>query len=140
MSIVNTRTTALTLPSQYYFISGAIHFPYNRASNRYRLIIEAMAYSFLPSSLFTTSTLYNDIDDHTAISQSLTAAVMSLSEYEEHGMIRGGKKESRAVNRGACSWFRDYLSTYPVYPSHGFREVFRIPIPLYWLLNDELVE
>ena len=42
--------------------------------------------------------------------------------------------------RGACSWFRDYLSTDPAYPSHRFREVFRIPIPLYWLLHDELVD
>ena len=99
-----------------------------------------MARSVFPSSLFSSATLYDDLEEQTAAAQSVTAAVLSLSEYSETDFIRGRTRESRTVYRRSCTWFQDYLATHPVYPSPRFREVFRIPKSLYHILHDELLE
>jgi Plant transposon protein len=48
--------------------------------------------------------------------------------------------ESRSVRRGGCSWFDDYLAQTPVYPPQKLRQVFRIPIKLYWYIPDKLMD
>jgi hypothetical protein len=54
---------------------------------------------------------------------------------------RGGRRPgSRTIQRGFCSWFDDYLSGTPIYPAHNFRQVFRIPLKLYWAIHNRLVD
>ena len=44
------------------------------------------------------------------------------------------------MHRGRCSWFDDYLADNTIYPPSHFRQVFRIPLQLYWIIQDEIIE
>eukprot|EP00171_Calliarthron_tuberculosum_P006951 IDg6951t1 len=52
---------------------------------------------------------------------------------------KGRTPGARTFRRGACSWYNDYLSSMPVYSSSKFREVFRVPLKLYWRLHSEIL-
>jgi hypothetical protein len=47
---------------------------------------------------------------------------------------------SRYIQRGICTWFEDYLADIPVYPAWKFRQVFRIPLSLYWVIHQKLTD
>jgi hypothetical protein len=53
----------------------------------------------------------------------------------------GGRaqRSRRNVDRGACSWFSDYLSPSPVYNAAHFRRRFRVPHPLYLRIESDLL-
>lgn len=51
------------------------------------------------------------------------------------GRAPGGQ----TIRRGPCRWYEDYLSEQPTYPAWKFREVFRVPLKLCWVVHDELV-
>ena len=99
-----------------------------------------MSNAINPFSLFSPSTLYEDIEEQTAISQSVAAAVMALTEYPETKVLRGKPSGSKTIHRGPCPWIKDYIIHDPIYPSSRFRQVFRIPLKLYHVLHDELLE
>ena len=42
------------------------------------------------------------------------------------------------LHRGECSWYRDYLDSYPFYPASYFRRRFRIPLSLFRKFEREL--
>jgi hypothetical protein len=52
----------------------------------------------------------------------------------------GRKLGSRSVIRGSFSWLDDYLAQSPVYPPQKFRQIFRIPVKLYWYINSKLID
>ena len=52
-----------------------------------------------------------------------------------HGRVPGSRPN---LNRGICSWYRDYLSPNPVYSPSHFRRRFRIPLSLFKRLEREL--
>ena len=90
-------------------------------------LFPAKAQSVFPSSLFSSATLYDDLEERTAAVQSVTAAILSLSEYSETNFIRGCTRASRTVYRGSCTWFQDYLATNPVYRPHDFARSLAFP-------------
>lgn len=77
----------------------------------------------------------NDIVGHLPM-----AASQVLQRKIDNNQCRGRTPGSKNFKRGVCSWFADYLSETPVYSAARFRDVFRIPLKLYWRLHDEIVE
>jgi hypothetical protein len=70
----------------------------------------------------------------------VAGAIAGGSVSAEESTWGGRRPGSRTIQRGGCSWFVDYLSNTPIYPAHNFRQVFRIPIKLYWVIHARLIE
>ena len=99
-----------------------------------------MADTFSHSSLFKSSAINDDIKETAAPIHSVVAAVLPISKYPNTALLHNRTTGSRKFYRQPCPCFKDYSSRTTVYPPHLIRKIFRIPLNLYYVLRDELVE
>ena len=78
-------------------------------------------------------------DDNDVVAQTVLA-VTHILDQNKGKIYRGRLPGAATLLRGPCTWYTDYLSASPVYPASTFRQVFRIPIKLYWKLHNDLLE
>lgn len=85
-------------------------------------------------------------DDDADIQHAVVATTASIANYSTAAVnsipvqYGGRETDTRNINRARWSWFDNYLAPQPVYSSRHFREVFRIPLPLYRILHNAIVE
>jgi hypothetical protein len=80
-------------------------------------------------------------EDALWISALAAAAWSQAAAAGSTEILHGGRAvhSRRNVDRGPCSWFRDYLSPSPLYDATHFRRRFGIPLSLYRRIESDLL-